>query len=81
MATANTEMAKIEAIVSRTIRPALQGDGGDLELVDFKDNNPSIRYQGPCHGCPGALMGTLRAIEGVLKREYSKDIKVTVAQD
>ena len=81
MATETTEMQKIEAIVDRTIRPALQGDGGDLELVDFENNTLSIRYQGACCGCPGALMGTLRAIEGVLKREYNKDIKVTVAKD
>jgi Fe-S cluster biogenesis protein NfuA len=78
--TKTTEMGKIETIIDRTIRPALQGDGGDLELVDFKDNVLSIRYQGACQGCPGALMGTLRAIEGVLKREYHQDIKVTVAQ-
>ena len=81
MATGTTELEKIEAIVDRTIRPALHGDGGGLELVDFENNVLSIRYQGACCGCPGALMGTLRAIEGVLKKEYNKDIKVTVAPE
>ena len=80
MATANTEMDKITAIVDRTIRPALEGDGGGLELVDFKDNVLTIRYQGACCGCPGAAMTMRAGIERILK-ERVPEVNEVIAVD
>lgn len=51
------------------VRPALQADGGDVELVDVKDGIVSVRLTGACGGCPMSQM-TLRAgIERALKKE------------
>lgn len=70
------ELQKIEEILDRTIRPALQGDGGDIEVVALADNQLTVRYQGACGGCPSATMGTLMALEGILRDEFDPDIQV-----
>ena len=71
------ELNKIEEILDRTVRPGLQADGGDLEVIEFKDNELKILYQGACGGCPSALSGTLYAIESILRQEMKND-KITV---
>ncbi len=63
----------IEDILDRTIRPGLQSDGGDIEVIDFKNNEVKIMYQGACGGCPSSMMGTLDAIQGILRAELGND--------
>ncbi|MCB0406655.1 MAG: NifU family protein [Bdellovibrionales bacterium] len=63
------EQKIIEEILDRTIRPGLQADGGDLEIIKIKGNEVHILYQGACGGCPSAMMGTLDAIQGILQHE------------
>lgn len=67
----SAEMLQIEEILDRTIRPGLQSDGGDIEVLEFKDNELRILYQGACGGCPSAMMGTLDAIQNILRHELS----------
>ena len=45
------------------IRPLLQRDGGDCELVEIEGKTVKIRFQGACHGCPGAAMTLKMGIE------------------
>lgn len=70
------ELQKIEEILDRTIRPGLQGDGGDIEVIKFEDNKVYVMYQGACGTCPSSTTGTLMAIEGILKDEYDPKIEV-----
>jgi Fe-S cluster biogenesis protein NfuA len=70
------EMKDIDGILEHTVRPYLQADGGDLELVSLEDNVLSIRYEGACGGCPSSMMGTLQAIQGVVQNEYDEKIVV-----
>lgn len=70
------ELQKIEDILDRTIRPGLQGDGGDIEVIKFQDNKLYVTYQGACGTCPSSTTGTLMAIEGILKDEYDPQIEV-----
>ena len=59
---------KIEAWLHQSVRGMLQGDGGDLEVLDLTDDNHlKIRYQGACAGCGSAMGGTLFYIEDELK--------------
>jgi Fe-S cluster biogenesis protein NfuA len=51
------------------IRPALQLDGGDVELVDVEDGVVKVKLQGACHGCPMAAMTLQMGIERTLKRD------------
>ena len=64
---------KAEEILDRTIRPGLQADGGDLEILSFKNNKVEISYQGACGGCPSSYMGTLDAIENILRYELQNE--------
>ena len=51
---------RVAAIMER-IRPAIQADGGDIELVDITDEGVvQVRFHGACVGCPSSSM-TLKA--------------------
>jgi Fe-S cluster biogenesis protein NfuA len=51
------------------IRPALQADGGDVELVDVEGNVVKVRLQGACKGCPMSQMTLKNGIEKFLMKE------------
>ncbi|MBY0553059.1 NifU family protein [bacterium] len=70
------ELQAIEEILDRTIRPGLQGDGGDIEVIKFEDNKVYVSYQGACGTCPSSTTGTLMAIEGILKDEFNPAVEV-----
>jgi Fe-S cluster biogenesis protein NfuA len=53
------------------IRPYLQRDGGDVEFVDYTDDNiVKIKLLGHCAGCPHAQMTIKGGIERILKEQY-----------
>lgn len=58
---------KIEEVLNQ-IRPHLQADGGDVELVDVKDDGVvTVRLTGACHGCPMSQMTLKNGVERVIK--------------
>jgi len=60
---------KVEQALKK-IRPALQGDGGDVELVDVgQDGVVKVRLTGACGGCPMSQMTLKMGIERLLKKE------------
>jgi len=73
------EMEKIDMILNQTVRPALQADGGDLQLIGLEGNVLKINYQGACGSCPSSAMGTLKAIESILRDEFNPEIVVEMA--
>ena len=66
----------IEKVVDEYIRPMLQRDGGDLEIVDIKDHLVYTRFAGACAGCVGALMTLKMLVEGTLKNQVDERIRV-----
>ncbi len=56
------------------VRPALQADGGDVELVDVQDGIVSVKLTGACGGCPMSQMTLKSGIERAIK-EVVPDIK------
>lgn len=69
---------KVEAVL-KEIRPMLQRDGGDIELVDVKNNGQVlVKLQGACSGCPGATMTLKLGVERLLK-ERVPEVKEVVA--
>ena len=70
------DLKHINEILDRTIRPGLQGDGGNIEILSYVDNQLSVRYQGACGSCPSSTMGTLQAINQILRDEFDPDIEV-----
>lgn len=73
------ELKQIDEILDRTVRPGLQGDGGDIELLDYSNNVLMVHFQGACGGCPSSTMGTLQAIQGILQNEFNSEIEVRIA--
>jgi Fe-S cluster biogenesis protein NfuA len=69
-------LKKINDVLDQNIRPALQGDGGDLEIVSYRDKVLTIFYQGACGGCPSSTAGTLKAIEKTLRDQVDPEIVV-----
>ena len=59
---------KVEAALAQ-VRPALQADGGDVELIDVKEGVVTLRLTGACGGCPMASMTLRNGIERVLREE------------
>jgi Fe-S cluster biogenesis protein NfuA len=60
---------QVESALAK-IRPQLQADGGDVELVDITENKiVQVRLQGACAGCPMSQMTLKNGIERVLKQE------------
>ncbi len=51
------------------IRPKLQADGGDVELVSVEDGIVKVRLQGACAGCPMSQMTLKMGIERLLKEK------------
>jgi len=70
------ELQKIEEILDRTIRPGLQGDGGDIEVVQLDEKKLYVHYEGACGTCPSSTSGTLMAIEGIMREEFDPELEV-----
>jgi Fe-S cluster biogenesis protein NfuA len=68
---------RVEEALAR-IRPALQADGGDVELMDVKEGVVMLRLTGACGGCPMATMTLRQGIERVIK-EQVPEIKEVIA--
>jgi Fe-S cluster biogenesis protein NfuA len=69
---------KVEKALQK-IRPALQADGGDVQLVSVEaDGTVKVRLQGTCHGCPMAAMTLKQGIERTLKQAVP-EVKEVVA--
>ena len=60
---------KVSEVLEK-IRPVLQRDGGDVELVEVSDDGiVLVRLKGACSGCPGATMTLKAVIENLLVKE------------
>lgn len=68
---------KVEAVLAQ-VRPALQADGGDVELVDVNEGVVKLKLKGACAGCPMASMTLQHGIERILK-EQIPEVKEVVA--
>ena len=69
----NTEQSTLREKVEKslmTIRPSLQADGGDVELVDVNDEGVvSVRLTGACRGCPMSMLTLKMGIERALREQ------------
>ncbi len=71
---------KVQEILE-TIRPALQADGGDVELVDVTDDGVvKVRLTGACGSCPMSTMTLKMGIERTLQ-QHIPEVKEVVQVD
>ena len=70
----------VDAVIDEYIRPMLVMDGGNMEIIDIKENVPYydiyIRYLGACSSCASGSTGTLYAIESTLKQKVDENIRI-----
>lgn len=60
---------RVQGVIN-LIRPAVQADGGDIELVNVKEDGVvEIRFHGACHGCPSSTMTLQMGIERNLREK------------
>jgi Fe-S cluster biogenesis protein NfuA len=59
---------KVETALNK-IRPMLQADGGDVELVEVEDGVVKVRLKGACAGCPMSQMTIKNGVERLLKEQ------------
>jgi Fe-S cluster biogenesis protein NfuA len=60
---------RVQGVIN-LIRPAVQADGGDIELVNVLDDGTvQIRFHGACHGCPSSTMTLQMGIERNLREK------------
>jgi NifU-like protein len=74
-----TMLEKIQRIgdtLTREIRPMLQRDGGDIELVDVDGNRVIVSFRGMCAHCPSASVTTKEVVEAKLREFVSPDLVV-----
>ncbi len=74
------KLKAVDKVIDDNIRQMLVMDGGDMEVLDIKENGVNIdiyiRYLGACNGCASADTGTLFAIENILKEKLDQNIRV-----
>jgi Fe-S cluster biogenesis protein NfuA len=59
---------RVQGVLDR-VRPFLQADGGDIELIAVHGNSADIRLTGMCAGCPSAHMTLHAGVETALREE------------
>ena len=59
---------RVEAVLQR-VRPFMQADGGDIELLDVNGNSADVKLTGMCAGCPSAHMTLYMGVEMALRDE------------
>lgn len=74
--TPTQRILKINNIIENQISPELIKDGGDIELVDIKDNDVYVKLRGQCSGCKNSTMTLKLFVESTLKDAFGDKINV-----
>ncbi len=62
------------------VRPQLQADGGDIELVDIENDIAKVKLKGACNGCPMSAMTMQWGVENCIKKRVPAIKKVEVVK-
>jgi Fe-S cluster biogenesis protein NfuA len=72
----NMDKERVQEVLDQ-IRPALQADGGDVELVEVTDEGVvKVALQGACRGCPMSQLTLSNGVERVLKEQIPEVVRV-----
>ncbi|MSQ02141.1 MAG: NifU family protein [Myxococcales bacterium] len=62
-------MEQVQEIFDEMVRPALQGDGGDITLLRIDGNDVIVKLVGSCSTCPSSIMTMKMGVEALLREE------------
>lgn len=60
----------VETVLDKRIRPAIQMDGGNIELVEVRDSSIFVKLVGACGTCPSSQITLRQGVEGILREEF-----------
>ena len=63
-------MEEIQALLDEMVRPALQGDGGDITLIKVEGNDIYVRLVGSCSTCPSSIATMKMGVEALFREEF-----------
>ena len=72
-------VAQINELLETRVRPAVAGDGGDIQYRGFRDGVVYLQLQGACAGCPSSIATLKHGIEGLLKHYVPEVVEVRAA--
>ena len=72
-------VAQIRELIETRVRPAVAGDGGDIQYRGFRDGVVYLQMQGACSGCPSSSATLKHGIEGLLKHYVPEVTEVRAA--
>lgn len=58
---------QVQDIIEKKVRPALQLDGGDIELIDVEDGIVKVKLVGACAHCPSSALTLYEGVEKMMK--------------
>lgn len=70
------KILSIQEVIDKEIKPALERDGGSIELVDLDGKRVHVRLKGICAACPNASLTLKKLVEGKLHEFVSADLEV-----
>ncbi|MBN1358789.1 NifU family protein [Candidatus Bathyarchaeota archaeon] len=74
-----TVQKRVEAALAE-IKPQIQADGGDIDLVAIENNIVKVRLRGACVGCPMSALTLKAGVERVIKQKVPEIISVEAVQ-
>jgi NifU-like protein len=74
------KIALVQETIANEIRPSLNKDGGDIELIDVEGNRVFVALRGTCSNCPSADLTLRYTVEHKLKEFVSEDLVVEVKE-
>ena len=72
-------IAQINELLETRVRPAVAGDGGDIQYRGYRDGVVDLQMQGACSGCPSSTATLKHGIEGLLKHYVPEVVEVRAA--
>ena len=72
------KVRRIEEVLDNDIRPMLASDGGGMDLVDLREKELVVQYNGACGSCSSSIGGTLYFVEDTLNAKLGTSLKIIV---
>lgn len=74
------KVIRIQEVIDREIRPALEKDGGSIELLDIEGNTVKVQLRGRCAACPNSKLTLKKLVQSKLNEFVSDELAVIEAQ-
>jgi Fe-S cluster biogenesis protein NfuA len=72
-------VGQIKSLLDEYVRPAVEGDGGAINLAAYRDKKVTVELRGSCSGCPSSTATLKGGIETLLKRFLPEQVDEVVA--